>query len=120
MDQSEARRIAKAINSNTDMTAVADTIRKTGNGRLVKGGWPHKDQTWAVYQANTVLFPVEYRNEYAFEAPLEETLRRTEAEIAGWMRRCPREYKSEYGLTPGYWEKIRQWPGEYIEPQEDE
>lgn len=117
MNQSEARRIAKAINSNTDMTAVADTIRKTGNGRLVKGGWPHKDQTWAVYQANTVLFPVEYRNEYAFEAPLEETLRRTEAEIAGRLRRDP---NSEPGLTPEYWENIRQWPGEYIEPQEDE
>jgi hypothetical protein len=50
------------------------------------------------------------------EAPgFEEELREAERLVAEDAKRNP----AEAGVTAEKWEEIRQWPGEYIEPEEE-
>lgn len=53
MEQEQARRRAHRISEQTGYIAVADTVRKTKDGGLVRGGWPSANQTWAVFDHDT-------------------------------------------------------------------
>lgn len=110
MEQSEARRLAKAVTEGTGVIHIADTVRGTATGGLVRGGYSHKDQFWVVFPAgsNSIVYPVGLRNREAFA----QKLRETEKDIARDLRREPLR---PGGLTPERWEEIRQWPGEFHE-----
>lgn len=53
MEQSLARKRAREISEETGHIAVADTVKRTKTGRLLRGGWPDKTQTWAVFDFAT-------------------------------------------------------------------
>lgn len=53
MDQTQARKRAREISEETGHIAVADTVRWTKTGGLVRGGWPSADETWAVFDHET-------------------------------------------------------------------
>jgi hypothetical protein len=117
MEQKEARRIAKMLAANSDIIPIVDTIRETATGGFIRGGYTHKDQTWAVFLlgSNAILFPVELRNREVFEAPesLELTLRKAERDIATDLRDHPSLSATYGGMTAERWEEIRHWPGEF-------
>ena len=53
MDQVQARKRAREISEETGHIAVADTVRKSKAGGLVRGGWTSADETWAVFDHET-------------------------------------------------------------------
>lgn len=53
MEQGQARKRAKELSMETGRICVADTVKKGKDGRLTRGGWPSKDQTWAVLDYET-------------------------------------------------------------------
>lgn len=113
MNQAEARHLAKVVSEGTGQPYVADTVRETSTGGLVRGGYSHPDHFWAVFPANSnaISYPVELRNREVFVHPeeAERSLRETEKDIARDLRRNPRIG----GLSPEAWERIRGWPGEF-------
>lgn len=113
MKQSEARKLAKAVTEGTGLIHVADTVRETITGSLVRGGYSHRDQFWVVFAVNSnrIVYPIELRNREAFPAPsdFESKLRETEKDIAARIAAGD----PEIGLTAARWEQIRQWPGEF-------
>lgn len=115
--QAEARRLAREMRDTTDLLPVVDTVRETKTGGLIRGGFPHKDQTWAIYDhaSGDLLLPVKYRAQGTASPPFIEQLRMTERDIAQSLKTEP---LLPGGTTPEQWEKIRQWPGEFHNTEE--
>lgn len=118
MEQSEARRLAKAVTEGTGVLHIADTVRRTATGNLIRGGYTHKSQFWVVFpsDSNSITYPLELRNAFVSTDPadFEAKLRETEKDIARDLRREPLR---PGGMTPEEWERIRQWPGEFHEEE---
>lgn len=114
MEQGEARRLAKRISEGTGQIFIADRVRETATGGLLRGGYTHPDQIWVVFPigSNVISYPVGMRNREAASDPaaFEASLRETEKDIARDLRREPLK---PGGMTPEQWEEIRQWPGEF-------